>query len=319
MGRAVAARTMRPTMVTRGERASRAVELAAALLREARAQETPDEKAQARRLARMMEDPRGKELTIALIDQAFRSRRPSRIADQLAYLLERYGTPQFMQWWERVALLMGGVMGHYLPSVVVPPIVARLRHETESLILPGEEAELHRYLAERRATGVRLNLNLLGEAILGEGEAARRLEAYLALLALDDVEYISVKVSSVSSQIDLVAFRATVTRVAERLRTLYRAAARHHYRHADGRVTPKFINLDMEEYRDLELTTTAFCEVLDEPEFRPLSAGIVLQAYLPDSHRAQRTLTEWARARRARGGAPIKLRVVKGANLAMER
>ncbi|HUK62957.1 MAG TPA: bifunctional proline dehydrogenase/L-glutamate gamma-semialdehyde dehydrogenase, partial [Dongiaceae bacterium] len=85
------------------------------------------------------------------------------------------------------------------------------------------------------------------------------------------------------------------------------------------RVTPKFINLDMEEYRDLDLTVTAFREVLDEPEFLPLSAGIVLQAYLPDSFRAQCALTEWARGRRARGGAPIKLRIVKGANLAMER
>ncbi|PYN10631.1 MAG: proline dehydrogenase, partial [Candidatus Rokuibacteriota bacterium] len=142
---------------------------------------------------------------------------------------------------------------------------------------------------------------------------------YLALLARDDVEYISVKVSSVFSQIDLVAFRATVARVAERLRTLYRAAARHHYRHPDGRVTAKFINLDMEEYRDLDLTVTAFREVLDEPEFMALSAGVVLQAYLPDSHRVQRGLTAWALARRTRGGAPIKLRIVKGANLAMER
>jgi RHH-type proline utilization regulon transcriptional repressor/proline dehydrogenase/delta 1-pyrroline-5-carboxylate dehydrogenase len=302
-----------------GELAHRAVELAEALLREARAQQTPDEHAQARKLARMMADPHGKELTIALADQAFRSHRPERIADQLAHLLERYGVPQYMDWWERVALLLGGAMAHYLPSLVVPPIVNRLRQETQNVILPGEEADLRRYLEARRNAGLRLNLNQLGEAILGEAEAARRLDAYLALLARDDVEYISVKVSSVFSQIDLVAFRATVARVAERLRTLYRAAARHHYRHADGRVTPKFINLDMEEYRDLELTTTAFCEVLDEPEFRPLSAGIVLQAYLPDSHRAQRALTEWARARRARGGAPIKLRIVKGANLAMER
>ncbi len=84
-------------------------------------------------------------------------------------------------------------------------------------------------------------------------------------------------------------------------------------------MTAKFINLDMEEYRDLDLTVTAFREVLDEAEFLPLSAGIVLQAYLPDSHRVQRALTEWARGRRARGGAPIKLRIVKGANLAMER
>src|SRR5262249_41261528 len=303
----------------RERHARRAVELAEALLREALAQQTPDERAQAGKLARMIADPHGKELPIALADQAFRSRRPERIADQLAYLLERYGVPRYMDWWERVALPLGGAMAHYLPSLVVPPIVNRLRHETQNVILPGEEEDLRRYLETRRRAGLRLNLNQLGEAILGEAEAARRLDAYLALLARDDVEYISVKVSSVFSQIDLVAFRATVARVAERLRTLYRTAARHHYQYTDGRVAPKFINLDMEEYRDLELTTTAFCEALDEPESLPLSAGIVLQAYLPDSHRAQRALTEWARTRRARGGAPIKLRIVKGANLAMER
>src|SRR5713226_2763667 len=303
-----------------GERlAYGAVELAEALLREARAQQTPDERAQAKKLARMMADPHGKELTIALADQAFRSHRPERIADQLAYLLGRYGVPQYMDWRERLGLLVGRAIAHYLPSLVVPPIVNRLRHETQNVILPGEEEDLRRYLEERRRAGLRLNLNQLGEVILGEKEAARRLEAYLTLLARDDVEYISVKVSSVYSQIDLVAFRATVARVAERLRTLYREAARHRYRHPDGRITPKFINLDMEEYRDLDLTVTAFREVLDEPEFLDLSAGIVLQAYLPDSHRVQRELTEWALARRARGGAAIKLRIVKGANLAMER
>src|SRR4030095_16438303 len=83
--------------------------------------------------------------------------------------------------------------------------------------------------------------------------------------------------------------------------------------------TPKFINLDMEEYRDLDLTVTAFREGLDEEAFLRLSAGVVLQDYPPDSHRGQRALTDWALARRARGGAPIKLRIVKGANLAMER
>ena len=316
----VAKRTLGATkMGTEARLAHRAVELAEALLHDARAQQTPDEHAQARKLARMMADPHGKALTIALADQAFRSHRPQRVADQLAYLLERYGVPQYMDWWERVALLLGGAMAHFLPSLVVPPIVNRLRQETQNVILPGEEEDLRRYLEERRRAGMRLNLNQLGEAILGEMEAARRVDAYLALLARDDVEYISVKVSSVFSQIDLVAFRATVARVAERLRTLYRAAAVHRYHHPDGRVTPKFINLDMEEYRDLDLTVTAFRAVLDEPEFLELSAGIVLQAYLPDSHRVQCALTAWAINRRAHGGAPIKLRIVKGANLAMER
>ena len=73
---------------------------------------------------------------------------------------------------------------------------------------------------------MRLNLNQLGEAILGEGEAARRLDAYLALLAREDVEYISVKVSSVFEPDRPGRLpRTPSTRVKERLRALYRQAA----------------------------------------------------------------------------------------------
>src|SRR5258705_13509880 len=110
--------------------ADRAVELAEALLREARAQQTPDERAQARKLARMLSDPHGKDLTIALADQAFRSHRPERIADQLAYLLERHGVPQYMDWRERVGLLLGRPTAHYPPGPVRPPILARPPHQT---------------------------------------------------------------------------------------------------------------------------------------------------------------------------------------------
>ena len=301
------------------ELAHEAVALAEKLLIRARDEQSSAEKEQSERLARLMNDPLGKELTIAMVDQAFRSHQPARIADQISHLLDEYGTPQYMDWWERTALTVGGVMGHYLPAVVVPPIIARLRQETRTVILPGEEGDLRRYLQKRRAGGVRLNLNQLGEAILGEEEAARRMAAYLALLARPDVEYISVKVSSVFSQINLVAYRHTVDLVKERLRTLYRQALANQYTHPDGRSTAKFVNLDMEEYRDLHLTLDAFKEVLDEAEFMPLSAGIVLQAYIPDSFHEQQKLTDWALARTGRGGAPIKIRIVKGANLAMER
>src|SRR6185503_7089103 len=49
------------------------------------------------------------------------------------------------------------------------------------------------------------------------------------------------------------------------------------------------------------------------------SAGIALQAYIPDSARVQRELNEWARRRVAAGGAPITIRIVKGANMEAER
>lgn len=299
--------------------AQRSVDLAETLLRRAQSIQRGSERELSERLSRMMEDPRGKELTIAMVDQAFRSHEPARIADQLSHLLDEYGTPRYMDWWERVALTLGGVMGHYLPEMVVPPVVARLRQETRSVILPGEEGDLRKYLKRRRADGTRLNLNQLGEAILGEEEAKRRMQAYLALLARPDVEYISVKVSSIFSQIHLVGYEKTLEQVKERLRTLYRQALTHHYRGNDDIERPKFVNLDMEEYRDLHLTVDAFRDVLDEPEFRTLSAGIVLQAYIPDSHPVQVDLTRWAIERCRSGGAPIKVRIVKGANLAMER
>ena len=75
----------------------------------------------------------------------------------------------------------------------------------------------------------------------------------------------------------------------------------------------------MEEYKDLDLTIAVFTRILDKPEFKNLEAGIVLQAYLPDALAAMIRLQDWAAARRAGGGAAIKVRVVKGANLPMEQ
>ena len=75
----------------------------------------------------------------------------------------------------------------------------------------------------------------------------------------------------------------------------------------------------MEEYRDLFITVEAFKRTLAQPEFQTCSAGIVLQAYLPDSYDIQQELSAWAARRVDAGGAPIKIRIVKGANLEMER
>lgn len=301
------------------EIAQQTISLAAKLLADAQAQQTREEQRQAAKIAAMMDDPHGKLLTTILPDQAFRSHNPARVADQISYLLKRYGVPRYFDQWEQIALHLAEWAGTVLPQVVVPLLVARLRQETQSVILRGEEEHLSAYLQERRKDGIRLNLNQLGEAILGEEEAARRLDAYLRLLARPDVEYISVKISSIFSQINLIAFDHTVEEIKSRLRKLYRAAMQHHYTAPDGAAHPKFVNLDMEEYRDLRLTLAAFQGVLDEEEFMTHRAGIVLQAYLPDSAQAQRDLTAWAIQRVQKGGAPIKLRLVKGANLAMEK
>ncbi|MBP0723518.1 proline dehydrogenase family protein, partial [Escherichia coli] len=59
--------------------------------------------------------------------------------------------------------------------------------------------------------------------------------------------------------------------------------------------------------------------ILEDLRLAGLEAGIVLQAYLPDALPALQQLTAWAGERVAAGGAHIKVRLVKGANLAMEK
>ncbi|OGN63777.1 MAG: proline dehydrogenase [Chlamydiae bacterium RIFCSPHIGHO2_12_FULL_49_9] len=293
------------------ERKKLAIDLAALMIKEASRVMTGEEKRIQRQLSRLMKDSIGKAFTTAMTDQCFRSSSNLRVADQMIYLLSQLGIPQYLDWFKRMELLGFKTLGAKISQFLVPLATKALRKETERVILPGEKALLAGHLQERRKEGVRLNLNHLGEAILSEAEAKKRLHIYLEDLKNPDIDYISVKISTIFSQINLLSFDETAEKIGERLKLLYRAAM-DHPKH-------KFINLDMEEYRDLHLTVKVFKALLDEREFRNLSAGIVLQAYLPDSHNVQKELTEWAKNRVREGGAPIKIRIVKGANLAMEQ
>jgi proline dehydrogenase len=291
------------------ETEAKAVRLAEDLLRAALAAMTRREKAHAKQMAGLIGDPAAKSLSMSMTDRLIRTASPSRAARMWRALLKRTGLPRGFSWLDRAMLRIGASASRFLPVLVMSAVQRRLRKDSRGVILPAEETPFSHYLAAHRAAGVRTNVNHLGEAVLGEGEALHRMDSVLALLARDDVDYVSVKLSAVFSQIHPVAFRESVEAAKERLRVLYRAAL------PGG----KFVNLDMEEYRDLALTMAAFCEVLEEPEYSQTRAGIVLQAYLPDSWTALQTLTAWAQRRVSRGGSPVKVRLVKGANLAMEK
>ncbi|NWK54761.1 proline dehydrogenase family protein [Verrucomicrobiaceae bacterium N1E253] len=304
--------------MTDEQAADLAVELAGKILEVANKSQKASERYQGWKMARMMDDPMGKTLTLAMADQVFRSPSDSRSASQFRYLLDEYGVPTYLPLHEQVAMKMGAISSALAPDLVMPAITWKMRGESSEVILPSEDEKLIPHLKKRKAQGIRMNINQLGEAILGEEEAGKRLDQVVARLESPDCEYISVKISAIFSQINLVAYDDTLDQIKERLRRLYRTALANTFTTEDGLPSPKFVNLDMEEYRDLHLTCDAFKQVLMEDEFLKLRAGIVLQAYLPDSFEVQKDLTAWARERVAQGGGTIKVRIVKGANLAME-
>ncbi|MBC7631868.1 bifunctional proline dehydrogenase/L-glutamate gamma-semialdehyde dehydrogenase, partial [Aeromicrobium sp.] len=285
--------------------AERSVELVRAWIDPERATPRRRDKS-AERLAGLLKDPQGLAFTIGFVDRVVRP-DDRRVAARNLRTLARE-TPSFLPRTQRFLLKLGAVAAIVFPSLVVSVARRTLRRMVGHLVVDARPKQLGRTIARLRAGGDRLNLNLLGEAVLGEGEAAARRAGTMELLERDDVDYVSVKVSSVASQLSMWAFDESVARVVTQLTPLYELAA-------SGE--PTFINLDMEEYHDLDLTVAVFTTVLES--FPDLEAGIVLQAYLPDALGAMQGLQDWAAKRRAGGGAAIKVRVVKGANLAMER
>ncbi len=74
----------------------------------------------------------------------------------------------------------------------------------------------------------------------------------------------------------------------------------------------------MEEYKDIETTIDLFKTLLSQERFKSLYAGIVIQNYLPEALTYIEDLAVFAKQRVQNGGAPIKIRIVKGANQEME-
>src|SRR5690606_181875 len=81
---------------------------------------------------------------------------------------------------------------------------------------------------------------------------------------------------------------------------------------------PPLIYFDMEAYRDLAVTEALVARLLNEalPNVR---LGLAVQAYLPESLGLVQNLCQKSAERVKRGGKPLRIRLVKGANLQMER
>ncbi|MHB1290432.1 proline dehydrogenase family protein, partial [Georgenia sp.] len=277
-----------PDLTELTELAEPAVHLARRWLAATEHGQTDAERATTGQLAALVRDVEGLDLAVRFVDRVARPEDVRVAAKELA-TISAATAGAFLGRTDQALLAVGARVARLAPGAVVPLARRRLRRLVGHLVVDANDPVLAEHLAAARTEGFRLNINLLGEAVLGEDEAAARARRTLGLLERDDIDYVSVKVSSLVSQISTWDTAGTVARVVERLRPLYRSAA--------ARPIPAFVNLDMEEYRDLDLTVAAFTTVLADPGLAGLEAGNVLQAYLPDSVDALEHLVDFARAR----------------------
>ncbi len=181
--------------------------------------------------------------------------------------------------------------------------------------------EVIKTIERLRKEGMTYTIDLLGEAVITETEAADYLQRYLDLIEqltqkaqtwkriegidLADGEelaqvQVSVKLTAFYSQFDPLDPVGSKAKVCDRLRILLRKAAE----------LGAAIHFDMEQYRYKDLTLQILKELLMEEEFRSRTdLGMTLQGYLRDSYQDLQDLIAWAKER----GNPLTVRLVKGA------
>ena len=111
-------------------------------------------------------------------------------------------------------------------------------------------------------------MNLLGEVVLGNGESDHRYYHYLEALEAPDINYISVKISGIYAQTHALNYEESFPELVKRMSALYQKAIDFPHTDENGVKHAKFVNLDMEEYKDSHFTLRLFKTVLSKPEFR---------------------------------------------------
>ena len=216
---------------------------------------------------------------------------------------------------------LGLGLGALSPSLLARGIRKQIQQVAKMFITGSDIKEALPLLSKNWKRGLAFSIDILGEATLSEKEALCYFDQYLHLMEelsqavknwpkkeklqkdifgpIPSVN-VSIKASSLYSQIKTEAWEESKKQIKARLRPLFQKAVQDFI----------FINLDMEQYEYKNLFLESFKELLMEEEFKNYPHfGVVIQSYLKESLEDLQELARFSQQR----GEVLTVRLVKGA------
>ncbi len=211
------------------------------------------------------------------------------------------------------------ISGGLMPVVASGLIRTGVRSLARQFIAGEDRMDAVRVLRELWDKGLAGSVDLLGEEVLSDEEASQYMLRYMqlmetlapeagkwnkdSLLENDDKGPlprfdISLKLTSLYSQLDPVDWNGSIATVKENLRPIIDRAGQ----------SGASVCIDMEQYYFKDLIMEIFKNVIEECGDYPY-AGIALLAYLKESRKDLLDLIGWAKKRKKR----VSVRLVKGA------
>lgn len=241
---------------------------------------------------------------------------------EIANHLQQYMSEEEVELPEALKKLLNFADAHSTPAQIAAGTVSKATEQLAFKYIAGETiAQVIKTVERLRKEKMGFTIDLLGEAVITESEAAEYWQNYLDLMAqlsqqakswskvpqIDQADgeilpqvQVSVKLTAFYSQFDPLDPAGSKARVCERIRALLRRAQE----------LGVAVHFDMEQYHYKDLILNILKELLVEEEFRSRTdVGITMQAYLRDSAEDLEALIPWAKHR----GYPVTVRLVKGA------
>ena len=159
------------------------IEWAKQFLDKAEKEISPQELKEQNKYAILVQNPNDKVLLSKMLDESSQIHDSKKLARRMKILLKRYGVPEFFNSSDHFMLSLFTSFGYWFDFIAVPIFKKRLRSETAAVIINERPDLLTEHLSERRSQKIGQNVNLLGEVVLGDGEAKHRYEHYLEALS----------------------------------------------------------------------------------------------------------------------------------------
>ena len=236
--------------------------------------------------------------------------------------LQQYLTAEEVELPNELKTLLNFTEANSIPAQLASSTITKAVETLAYKYISGETIkEVIKAVEKMRKEKMCFSIDLLGEAVITEGEAESYLQNYLELITqlsnqaqkwanipeIDTADgenlpkvQVSVKLTAFYSQFDPIDPEGGKVKVCDRIRTLLR--------HAQNYNTA--VHFDIEQYAYKDVVISILQELLMEEEFKTRTdIGVTLQGYLRDSEADLKGWINWAKKR----GNPITIRLVKGA------
>ena len=243
---------------------------------------TSEERKEQHKYAVMVQRPQDKKFLVKMLDESSQIRDRKKLAERIKKLIDRYGVPEFLNKRDAFLFKMYQAFGHHFDFIAIPIIKKRLRMDTSKVILNEARPKLTDHLATRFKQKDWSEREFVRRGrFLGNGEADHRYFHYLEALEAPDINYISVKISGIYAQTHALNYEESFPELVKRMCALYQKAIDFPYVDENGVKHSKFVNLDMEEYKDAHFTLRLFKEVLSRPEFKTIRQASLCRLIFP--------------------------------------